>query len=91
MANVDSTYRVGTALTLNTVTAAAAEAVAALSGSMTIFDFAGVREVDSSALAFILVCQREALRLNKTLQCMNVPDNLKNLAALYGVDAYLPF
>ena len=53
------------------------------------FDFAAVRQVDSSALALILACQREAGRAGGQLVCLNLPDNLHSLARLYGVDALI--
>ncbi|HET9114379.1 MAG TPA: STAS domain-containing protein [Burkholderiales bacterium] len=90
MPKSETTHRVAATLTLATATEALAAAFAALSQSVTIFDFFAVKELDSAALAYILVCQREAIRLGKSLQCTNVPENLKNLAALYGVATYIP-
>ncbi len=83
-------HRLPATLTLATATDALTAAFAALSRDVTEFDFSPVTELDSAAIAFILVCQREAARLGKSLQCSNVPENLKNLAALYGVDTFIP-
>ncbi len=90
MSKLENTYLVAASLTLATATQALANGFVALSQSKTIFDFSSVKELDSAALAYILACQREAQRLGKSLHCSNVPENLKNLAALYGVDTFIP-
>ncbi len=48
-------------------------------------DFAGITAVDSSAVALLLEWRREALRLKKVLEFINLPANLLSLATLYGV------
>ena len=48
-------------------------------------DFAGISAVDSSAVALLLEWRREALRLKKVLEFINLPANLLALATLYGV------
>ena len=48
-------------------------------------DFAGITAVDSSAVALLLEWRREALRLRKVLEFVNLPANLLALATLYGV------
>ena len=48
-------------------------------------DFAGITAVDSSAVALLLEWRREALRLKKVLEFVNLPANLLALATLYGV------
>ena len=48
-------------------------------------DFAGITAVDSSAVALLLEWRREALRLKKVLEFINLPANLLALATLYGV------
>ena len=48
-------------------------------------DFAGITGVDSSAVALLLEWRREALRLKKVLEFVNLPANLLALATLYGV------
>ena len=45
---------------------------------------------DSSVLAVLLACRREALRLNKNLVVKNLPVKLRELAGLYGVEELLP-
>lgn len=48
-------------------------------------DFAGITEVDSSAVALLLEWRRRAARRGKTLVFVNLPANLLALAELYGV------
>ena len=48
-------------------------------------DFAGITAVDSSAVALLLEWRREASRLKKVLEFVNLPANLIALATLYGV------
>lgn len=66
-----------------------AQARRAIAARQLTFDFTGVRHVDSSALAFILTCQREAGRQGVRLVCSHLPANLHSLARLYGVEAFL--
>jgi phospholipid transport system transporter-binding protein len=46
-------------------------------------------DFDSSALAVLLGCRREALRLSKTLKFKQFPTKLRELAVLYGVSELL--
>lgn len=48
-------------------------------------DFAGITGVDSSAVALLLEWRREAQRLGRKLEFVNLPPNLLALATLYGV------
>jgi phospholipid transport system transporter-binding protein len=48
-------------------------------------DLSKVGEVDSSAVALLLRWRREAQRLGKRVEFINLPANLAALAALYGV------
>ena len=50
-----------------------------------LIDFAGITDVDSSAVALLLEWRRKALALKKTLEFVNLPPNLLALAGLYGV------
>jgi phospholipid transport system transporter-binding protein len=49
-------------------------------------DFAGIDAVDSSAVALLLEWRRQAQRVSKTLEFVNLPANLVALATLYGVE-----
>ncbi len=44
-----------------------------------------LREFDSSALAVLLACRREALALGKQFSARDLPSKLVQLATLYGV------
>jgi phospholipid transport system transporter-binding protein len=50
-----------------------------------VIDFAGITDIDSSAVALLLEWRREALARAKTLEFINLPPNLLALATLYGV------
>ena len=50
-----------------------------------VIDFAGITDIDSSAVALLLEWRREALARGKTLEFVNLPANLLALATLYGV------
>jgi phospholipid transport system transporter-binding protein len=53
-------------------------------------DAAALTRFDSSALAALLDCRREALAMGKTLLVARLPDRLRELATLYGVAELLP-
>ena len=44
---------------------------------------------DSSALAVLLACRREALAAGKTFSVAHMPDQLRQLAMVYGVSDLL--
>jgi phospholipid transport system transporter-binding protein len=50
----------------------------------------GGARFDSSALAVLLECRREALALGKTISVRGLPERLRELAGLYGVAELLP-
>ena len=50
-----------------------------------VIDFARVEDVDSSAVSLMLAWLRSAQRKKVKLSFVNVPDNLRSLAKLYGV------
>lgn len=49
-----------------------------------------LRSFDSSALAVLLAVRRECARAGKHFAVHALPDRLRALAALYGVEALLP-
>jgi phospholipid transport system transporter-binding protein len=53
-------------------------------------DAAALTRFDSSALAVLLDCRREALALGKTFSVIRMPARLRELANLYGVAELLP-
>ena len=52
----------------------------------TVIDFAGVTEADSAALALMFKWQRDAGKKGRKVFCRNLPENVRQLARLYGVD-----
>ena len=52
---------------------------------MVISDASALQVFDSSALAVLLACRREALAAGKTFSVRGLPDRLQQLARLYGV------
>ena len=49
-----------------------------------------LREFDSSALAVLLACRREALAAGKAFSVQGLPARLRQLAGLYGVAELIP-
>jgi len=57
---------------------------------LAVADAAALTRFDSSALAVLLDCRREALALGKTFAVARLPARLRELATLYGVAELLP-
>jgi phospholipid transport system transporter-binding protein len=55
-----------------------------------IADASALTQFDSSALAVLLECRREALAMGKTFSVSRLAPRLRELAALYGVAELLP-
>ena len=53
-------------------------------------DAGGLQRFDSSALAVLLECRREAAAVGKTFSIARMPARLRELATLYGVAQLLP-
>ena len=53
-------------------------------------DLAEVNEMDSALLAVLLAWLRDARGSNKTLSFVNLPESLRTIAQLYGVDRLIP-
>lgn len=49
-----------------------------------------LQRFDSSALAVLLELRRTCFRSGKTLAVQGLPQHLKDLATLYGIEALLP-
>jgi len=75
------------ALTLETVAACLERPLPA--GDL-IFDLGGVTRVDSSALALLLAWLRRLKARESTAELRALPESLRSLARLYGVDTLLP-
>lgn len=76
-------------LTVQNAKAALAQGVAAIKAGQTVFDLGTVKVADSSAVAVLLSWKRAARKSGAALSYINLPDSLKSLAALYGVDDFL--
>ena len=59
-------------------------------GPQLVVDAAALQVFDSSALAVLLVCRREALAERKAFAVKGLPAALAGMAALYGVAELLP-
>ena len=55
----------------------------------TTIDFAQVTDIDTSTLSLILEWKRRAQRESQHIVLANLPDNLKSLSQLYGVDDFI--
>ena len=66
-----------------------AQALPRESGAVVSVDASALRQVDSSALAVLLECQRRAQAAGKSFVVNQVPAKLGELARLYGLDALL--
>ena len=55
-----------------------------------VIDASALTQFDSSALAVMLACRREAIALGKTFAVQGLPDKLAQLAGLYGVAELIP-
>jgi phospholipid transport system transporter-binding protein len=53
-------------------------------------DLGEVTEMDSALLALLLAWLREAKGRSRTLEFARLPESLRTIAGLYGVDAVLP-
>jgi phospholipid transport system transporter-binding protein len=67
-----------------------AQAVRASSDAKAVADAAALERFDSSALAVLLECRREALAAGKAFSVRGMPERLRSLASLYGVSELLP-
>lgn len=78
-------------LTLGEARATLAQLQAAMAEDPTpVLDASGLKNLDSSAVAVLLDCQRTATAAGKRLTMAGAPAKLLELAQLYGVDALLP-
>lgn len=59
-------------------------------GAEVVADASALKEFDSSALAVLLACRRQVLAAGKVFSVRGLPDRLRQLAGLYGVQDLLP-
>lgn len=64
--------------------------LAGQTGSATVVDATALLHFDSSALAVLLECRREAAALGRGFAVKGLPPRLRELASLYGVAGLLP-
>ena len=55
-----------------------------------VLDASALQRFDSSSLAVLLECRRQAQTVGRTLRIHNAPAKLRQLANLYGVNDLLP-
>jgi phospholipid transport system transporter-binding protein len=67
-----------------------AQALRSEPGPVAVADASALRQFDSSALAVLLECRREALALGKGFAVSQLHPRLRGLATLYGVADLLP-
>lgn len=67
-----------------------AQALRAEGAPAVVADASALERFDSSALAVLLECRREALALGKSFAVAHLPARLRELAGLYGVAQLLP-
>jgi phospholipid transport system transporter-binding protein len=67
-----------------------AQAVRAQADVAVVADASPLQKFDSSALAVLLECRREALLQRKSFTVKALPARLRDLAGLYGVADLLP-
>jgi phospholipid transport system transporter-binding protein len=67
-----------------------AQALRSEPGTQAVADASALRHFDSSALAVLMECRREALALGKAFSVQQMPPRLRELASLYGVAELLP-
>lgn len=53
-------------------------------------DASALQQFDSSALAVLLECRRQALTAGRAFSVQGAPDRLLQLAGVYGVEALIP-
>lgn len=65
------------------------QALAAQTGPVLV-DASALRRFDSSALAVLLQCRRESMSQGRGFMVRALPERLRALARLYGVDQLVP-
>lgn len=65
------------------------EGIRAESGGNVVIDASALEKFDSSALAVLLQCRRDAATAGKSFAVMGLPRQLHELADLYGVSELL--
>jgi phospholipid transport system transporter-binding protein len=66
------------------------QGLAGQNGSAAVVDASALERFDSSALAVLLECRREASALGRSFAVKGLSPRLRELAALYGIAGLLP-
>jgi phospholipid transport system transporter-binding protein len=90
IACADGLCRVEGPLTIENITGVFEESKRLFTARDVTVDLAAVTDVDSSAVSLLLQWQRAARADSRTINYVNLPRNLKSLAALYGVAELIP-
>lgn len=86
--NASSSFEFPSRLTHAEAMAVLALLSAAIKEGAVSVDLAALSEFDSSALS-VLLAARRAQTPGDSIQCLNVPDKLRRLANLYGVESLI--
>ena len=86
----DGRCRVEGPLTIDNITGVLAESERVFTAPEVTVDLAGVTDVDSSAVSLLMQWQRNARQAGRRVIFVNLPENLKRLAALSGVADLIP-
>ena len=78
------------AVTLGNAAALLEEGRRHLAEGVQTIDLAEVNEMDSALLAVLLARLRDARSREKKISFVNLPESLRTIAQLYGVDRLLP-
>ncbi len=90
MTSACSTFVVsGSILVTNAASVVRSGSTAIASGVVEI-DLSAVTEADSSSLAVVLQWMREANERRQSLALVSVPESMRSLAAVYGVEQIIP-
>jgi phospholipid transport system transporter-binding protein len=76
---------VGGDIMIDTIPALLKEIRPLIQAGVNTLDCSAVHDVDSSALGFLLACEREAQQQHHALNIVQLPANLLSLASLYGI------
>ena len=78
-------YRIQGRITIDNANAVLAEGLKLFDRDGLVVDLSQLEEVDSAAVSLVLEWLRTARSGKHKLRFVNLPDNLKSLATLYGV------
>ncbi|WP_329605125.1 STAS domain-containing protein [Undibacterium rugosum] len=80
-------FTVGQELTQHNAMQVIAAGKAAILAGEREFDFSGLSQLDSSAVAAMIAWQRDLLVKSQQITCLHVPAGLDSLIRLYGLSA----